>query len=138
MGRFLQVNLNKCKGAQDLLLNLIGMWGVEIAMIPAHHVVPLGEGVVALALGSYPRPRIRPSIFFSSSAPGPRPRKLSRGEDFVIAGWGNSVLVSVYASPNRPLRAFEDLLRAIARELDRFGNTRPILMSENFDAKHAP
>ncbi|EEB17940.1 endonuclease/reverse transcriptase, putative [Pediculus humanus corporis] len=135
MGKFLQINLNRCKGAQDLLLNLIGMWGVEIAMISEPHDVPSGGGGCR-AGAWFVSEDGGAAIFFSSSAPGPRPRELSRGVDFVFAGWGNSVLVSVYASPNRPLRVFEDQLRAISRKLDRFGNSRPILVSRDFNAKH--
>ena len=40
MGKFLQVNLNHCRGAQDLLLNQVGAWGVDVVMISEPYAVP--------------------------------------------------------------------------------------------------
>ena len=56
---------------------------------------------------------------------------------FVLVGWGNAVLVSAYASPNRSVSQFENFLHAIAREIDRFGGeSRSTLVCGDFNAKH--
>ena len=42
---------------------------------------------------------------------------LSRGDGFVLAGWGDALLTSVNASITRPITNFETLLRSMSREV---------------------
>ena len=97
----------------------MGTWGVDVVMISELYAVPKrGESCNGSWFGSEDGAA---AILFSSRVRTPRPRELSRGEGFVLVGWGNAVLVSVYASPNRPVSQFENPLHALAREIDRFG-----------------
>ena len=117
MAKFLRVNLNHCRGAQDLLLNQVGACEVDVIMISEPYVVPKrGDSRDGFWFRSEDG-----AILFSNSGRTPRPQELSREKDFVLVGWGNAVLVSAYASPNRPVGQFENFLHALAREIDRFG-----------------
>ena len=134
MGKFLQVNLNHCRGAQDLLLNQVGAWGVDVVMISEPYAVPKrGESRDGSWFGSEDGAA---TLLFSNSVRRPRHRELSEGEGFVLVGWGNAVLVSAYASPNRPVTQFENFLHALEREIDRFAGSRPSLVCGDFNAKY--
>ena len=118
MAKFLQVNLNHCRRAQDLLLNQVGSWGVDIVMISEPYTVSKrGESRDGFWFDSEDGAA---AILFLNLVRTPRPRELSRGEGFVLIGWGNVVLVSAYASPNLPVGQFENFLHALTREIDRF------------------
>ena len=127
MGKFLQINLNHCRGAQDILLNQVGAWGVDVVMISEPYAVSKrGESRDGSWFGSEDEAA---AILFSNSVRTPRHRELSRGEGFVLVRWGNAVLVSAYALPNRPVDQFENFLHALAREIDRFGGGGPVPLS---------
>ena len=53
--QFQSVNLNRCRGAQNLLLNLIGTWCVEVPMVRSLTSFRREERVFAPVLGLYPR-----------------------------------------------------------------------------------
>ena len=69
------------------MLNLIGTWSVVVTMISEPYVLPSEGG--GCRAGTRFASEVGVAAIFSSSAPGVRPRELSCGEDFVIAGWGS-------------------------------------------------
>ena len=103
--RILQANTNHCRAAQDLLMQIMAEWLVDVAVVAEPYSVPstwLGDrdGLVALVA--------RPST------DSPPLSLLERGPGYVAAAWGGDMaLVGVYFSPNRPLRDFEDFLEIL-------------------------
>ena len=111
--------------------------GVDAVMISEPYAVPKrGESRDGSWFGSEDGAA---APLFLNSVRTPRPRELSRGRGFVLVGWGNAILVSAYASPNRSVSQFENFLHALAREIDRFGGeSRSTLVCGDFNAKHVP
>lgn len=113
MGRnhlILQANTNHCRAAQDLLVQTMADWLVDVAVVAEPYRIPdrwLGDrdGLVAIAA--------------RSSTDSPPLSLLERGSGYVAAVWGDLALVGVYFSPNRPLQAFEDFLEGLAAVVGR-------------------
>lgn len=108
--RIIQANINHCRSAQDLLLQSMAEWGVDIAVVAEPYLVPvtwLGDrdGSVAIVLR-----QSRYSLPFSL---------VQKGNGFVVAKWGEIAIVGVYFSPNRPLAEFETFLEILGGVVSR-------------------
>lgn len=101
--RFLQANLNHCAAAQDLLLQSLSQWLIDIAVIAEPYYVPPLETWVAdldglvtiISLGS---PHTQPLTVFA------------RGKGYVAIQWRGAIVIGVYFSPNKCLAEFETFL----------------------------
>ncbi|XP_047543086.1 uncharacterized protein LOC125075390 [Vanessa atalanta] len=101
--RCLQANINHSARAQDLLVQSMAEWQIDVAVVSEPYVVHLWddwvsdhEGVVAI---------VAPAVAGSPAIEG-----VARGRGFVVAAVGGMAVVGVYASPNRSLAEFEQLL----------------------------
>nr|XP_032527650.1 uncharacterized protein LOC116777942 [Danaus plexippus plexippus] len=105
--RFLQANGNHCAGAQDLFLQSMVEWAVDVAVMSEPYYVPAQPHWVGDADGSV-------AIVTRPGAVPPLAVK-ARGHGYVAAGYvaavrGEIAIVGVYFSPNRDLPAFERFL----------------------------
>ncbi|CAH2228538.1 jg28018, partial [Pararge aegeria aegeria] len=103
-GEFLQANLNHCARAQDLLIQHMVEWRIDVVTAAEPYFVPVQsnwagdtEGLVAIVVPAHGRPLV--------------PKR--NGPGFVAVGWGELTLIGVYFSPNRPLTEFEAFLRTL-------------------------
>ncbi|XP_046978649.1 uncharacterized protein LOC124544227 [Vanessa cardui] len=123
---FLQTNLNHCAGAQDLLLQSMAEWGIDLAVAcepyyvpPLTHWVGDVDGTVAV---------------LARSGTGPPLSLIERGSGYVVVGWGKYAIVGTYFSPNRSLAEFETYLgfvrAAVARQ-----SPKPTLVLGDLNAK---
>ncbi|CAG9581133.1 unnamed protein product [Danaus chrysippus] len=101
----MQANGNHCAGAQDLFLQSMAEWAVDVAVIAEPYCVPAQphwagdvDGLVAIVT--------RPGA-------GPPLAVKARGHGYVAAVRGEVAIVGVYFSPNRDLPAFERFLDSL-------------------------
>lgn len=122
--RLLQANVNHSSMPQDLLLQDMAEWGVDLAVVAEPHRVPdywIGDdrGLVAIA-GKRSRAVLPLTL-------------VDKGRGWV-ALWGEATVVGVYASPALGLPEFEDLLGEVEGVFRR-PPTRPVLVMGDFNAK---
>ncbi|XP_045449088.1 uncharacterized protein LOC123657609, partial [Melitaea cinxia] len=101
----LQANVNHSAGAQDLFLQSMAEWCVDVGIVAEPYAVPLcpqwagdTEGLVAIVV---------------RSGAGPSLVVKARGHGYVAAVRGGVAFVGVYFSPNRDLAALERFLDAL-------------------------
>ncbi|CAH2088396.1 unnamed protein product [Euphydryas editha] len=123
---FLQANLNHCARAQDLLMQSLAQWQIDLAVACEPYWVPPEpnwqgdlDGTVALIRGD----TAGPSLTF-----------VERGSGYVVVAWGEYVVVGVYFSPNRGLAEFETFLDTVRAAVCR-QSPRPIIVLGDFNAK---
>ncbi|XP_026330913.1 uncharacterized protein LOC113238291 [Hyposmocoma kahamanoa] len=97
-------NLNHCAGAQDLLLQSMAQWQIDLVVtcepyyIPAHENWTGGlDGLIAVVRNGM----------------GPPLTTLERGSVYVVTGWGEYIIIGTYFSPNRSLAEFETFLDSV-------------------------
>ncbi|XP_026727799.1 uncharacterized protein LOC113493949 [Trichoplusia ni] len=120
----LQANINHSARAQDLLMQSMAEWLINIAIVAEPYYVPPRdnwagdeEGLVAL---------------ISSGSP-PMENK-SRGRGFVASHVGDLLVVGVYFSPNRQLAEFEEFLGRLGTFVGS-NRSRPVVIAGDFNAK---
>ncbi|XP_028026942.1 uncharacterized protein LOC114240556 [Bombyx mandarina] len=126
--RFLQGNLNHSAGAQDMLLQTMAEWSIDVAVVAEPYFVPPADDcwfgdVDGLA-----------AIHIRRSAMIPPLAMVTRGPGIVAVQLENTVVIGVYFSPNRPTVEFErflDGLEVIARHL----SPRSVILAGDFNAK---
>ncbi|XP_041969323.1 uncharacterized protein LOC121726158 [Aricia agestis] len=124
--RFLQGNLNHCAAAQDLWVQVLLQWEIDVGIIAEpYRVLDRSDWVgdvdslVAIVFG----PKIVP----------PSSRNAIRGRGFVVAILGTLTVVGVYFSPNKPIVEFEALLLQLTAVVE--GSSRPVVVAGDFNAK---
>lgn len=123
---FLQANLNHCARAQDLLMQSLAQWRIDLAVACEPYWAPPQpnwqgdlDGTVAVIRGD----TAGPSLTF-----------VERGSGYVVVTWGEYVVVGVYFSPNRGLAEFETFLDTVRAAVCR-QSPRPIIVLGDFNAK---
>lgn len=124
--RFIQGNLNHCAQAQDLLVQTIAQWSIDVGIVAEPYRVPARNDwvgdvneSVALVFG----PKITPPLCGNTT----------RGHGFVVAKMGALTVVGVYFSPNRPLVDFEAFLLRLTAFIS--AATGPVIVAGDFNAK---
>lgn len=123
---FLQANLNHCAAAQDLLLQSMAQWKIDLAVACEPYYIPsrgnwMGDldGSVAILTG----PGVAPPLLM-----------LESGSGYVAAEWGEYIVVGTYFSPNRGLTEFETFLDTVRTVIER-QVSRPIILLGDLNAK---
>ncbi|XP_049874443.1 uncharacterized protein LOC126372638 [Pectinophora gossypiella] len=99
----LQANVNHSARAQDLLLQSVAEWLIDVAMVSEPYSVPPRENWVGDRTGM--------AALVSRTGAGLPPfEHIVRGGGYAAAVLGDVTLVSVYFSPNRSLSDFEQFL----------------------------
>ncbi|XP_038213330.1 uncharacterized protein LOC119833410, partial [Zerene cesonia] len=125
--RYLQANINHCAKAQDLLVQSMMQWLVHVAVIAEPYYIPNcnewladNDGLVAIVVKMVDDiPPLRSTI---------------RGHGWVAVILGDTLIIGVYFSPNRPLSEFEDYLLELETVI-RQNNYRQVLVAGDFNAK---
>ncbi|XP_011263513.1 uncharacterized protein LOC105255745 [Camponotus floridanus] len=127
--RLLQANLNHSARAQDLLLQTLAEWNIDLAVAAEPYRVPAKSNWIGDADGSV-------AIIGKSSADAIPLTLLSRGGGFVAAKWGENAVVGVYFSPNRDQAEFRAYLDRVATAIRR-QLPGPVLVAGDLNAKLA-
>jgi hypothetical protein len=126
--RLLQTNLNHCARAQDLLVQTLAEWDIELAIVAEPYAVPPADnrwrgdtaGLVAIvSKGGNAGPPLVPG---------------ESGEGYVACLWGVRAVVGVYISPNILLADFEVKLEEIGGVVRRLRSDW-VLVAGDFNAK---
>ncbi|KAJ0179616.1 hypothetical protein K1T71_005328 [Dendrolimus kikuchii] len=120
-------NLNHCATAQDLLVQSMAQWGIQLAVVAEPYYVPPRsdwagdlDGLVA--------------IIVRTAAACPPLAGVVRGRGYVAATIGEIVVVGGYFSPNRRLADFEGWIEEVGTVVAR-SRPRPVLVLGDFNAK---
>lgn len=123
----LQTNLNHSAGAQDLLLQTMAEWSINIAVASEPYFVPPSnnwagdtDGLVAVILS-----RTVGSLAFQS---------VEKHQGFVAACVGEVVIIGAYFSPNRRLDEFEEFVSRLSTVITR-SHPRQVLVLGDLNSK---
>lgn len=122
---FLQANVNHCAAAQDLLLQSMAQWLIEIAIVSEPYFVPPRSNWVADVDGSV--------AIVSSAVVGPL-SVVARGRGYAAVKWRESVVIGVYFSPNATRSELETFLDGLGAFIGQT-HPRPVLVAGDLNAK---
>ncbi|XP_073950963.1 uncharacterized protein [Choristoneura fumiferana] len=118
----LQTNSNHSARAQDLFMQILAEWRIDVAVVAEPYSVPpqqnwVGdtEGLVAVVVPAAGTQRISLK---------------EKGAGYVAVKWGEVVVIGVYFSPNRPLREFEQFLGGLEPVVQRASPAQVVLMGD--------
>jgi hypothetical protein len=120
--KLLQGNLNHCAGAQDLLLQSLAEWRVDIAVMAEPYFIPI-------------QPRwagdVNDSVAIITRLNGDPPLQIKeRGQGYIAALLGDLAIVGVYFSPNRSLSDFEGFLDTVRNAVIRLSPHQVLIMGD--------
>ena len=125
--RFLQGNVNHCAAAQDLLIQTMAQWSINVTVVAEPYFVPSRDdwasdrdNTVAVAL--------------RAAIGSPMLEQVVRGRGYVASLVGDVVVIGVYFSPNRALSEFERFLVDVGALIGRC-HPRPVLVAGDLNAK---
>ncbi|CAK1600725.1 unnamed protein product [Parnassius mnemosyne] len=124
---FLQANINHCACAQDLLLQSMAQWSINIAVVAEPYSVWPRKDWVADLNGSV-------AIISSAAAGTPTLEGVRGGQGCVAARLREFVVVGVYFSPNRSLAELHNSLAEL-RAVVVGSYPLPVLVLGDFNAK---
>lgn len=102
--RFLQINLNNSRVAQDMFTKNCRSWNINIALVAEPNCVPphwIADNSSSVAIACNYKNKIKCV-------------KLVQGNGIVVAGYGDVLIIACYLSPNLGLDTFLQQLDTIA------------------------
>ncbi|XP_072934924.1 uncharacterized protein [Epargyreus clarus] len=125
--RLLQANINHCRAAQDLLVQSMAEWLIDVAVVAEPYFVPptgnwVGDQDGLVAIASSRTLRVPPLTV------------IKRGRGYVAVRWRDYVLIGVYFSPNKILADFEEFLGGLETLIGQI-QTRHVLVLGDLNAK---
>lgn len=130
MMKFLQINLNHCKVAQDLLRQRAVEEKVDIALVSDPHVVPSDDCSWLASCGTRKATMWLASCEVTVS-------EVYRDPEFVSARLNGVHVISCYASPNRTAVEFSDFLQRVENHVRTVGHGVPIIVAGDLNARSA-
>lgn len=123
--RFLQANLNGCAAAQDLLLQSMAQWLIEMVIVSEPFFIPARDNWVGDVDGSV--------AIISSSVVGAL-TVIAKGRGYVAVRWKDWIVIGVYFSPNKTRAEFESFLGGVGALI---GQTHPcpVVVAGDLNAK---
>ncbi|XP_046742523.1 uncharacterized protein LOC124409151 [Diprion similis] len=129
MARFLQINLNRSRGAQDLLSQSVLEGGVDVCLITEPHTVPPAGSWLGSVDGLA-------AVHWRTDGHTNGCALLRRGRGYVVVRCGDIVLVSVYISPNVSLDEYSAYLDDLTSAIQSTGaNGRGVVVGGDFNGR---
>lgn len=125
--RLLQANINHCARAQDLLLQSMAQWSIDVAVVAEPYFVPPRDDWVCDTNRSV-------ALIMRSAADTLPFEAVTRGRGYVAAIWGNVMVVGVYFAPSLSLADMEDIILELGTVVSR-SRPRPVIVLGDFNAK---
>ncbi|KAJ0175856.1 hypothetical protein K1T71_009015 [Dendrolimus kikuchii] len=120
-------NLNHCAAAQDLLVQSLAQWGIQLAVVAEPYYVPPRSDWAGDLDGSV-------AIIVRTAAACPPLADVVKGRGYVAATIGEIVVLGGYFSPNRRLADFEGWIEEVGTVVAR-SRPRPVLVLGDLNAK---
>jgi hypothetical protein len=130
MMKFLQINLNHCKVAQDLLRQRASEEKVDVALVSDPHVVPKDDRSWLACCGTR-----KAAIWLASGEA--TVTEVHRDPEFVSARLNEVYVISCYASPNRTAAEFSDFLQRVGDHVRTIGPGVPVIVAGDLNARSA-
>jgi len=130
MIKYIQVNLNHCKVAQNLLRQYVTEQRVEVVLITDPYPTPEGSTSWFTSSGTQ-----RAAIWLAGS--GVTATEIHRNPEFVSARLNGVQTFSCYASPNKSRAEFEVLLQRLEDKVRAAEPGVPVLIIGDFNARSA-
>lgn len=125
----LQANINHSARAQDLLIQTMVEWQINVAVVSEPYFAPSRDDWVS------DRDEVV-AIVAPTVAGSPAIERVAKGRGCVLAVVSGVAIIGVYASPNRSLAQFEQTLAEVGA-LVRQISPNPALVAGDFNAKSA-
>lgn len=130
MFKFLQVNLNHCKVAQDLLRQYLFEQKVDVAVVSEPYSVPSDSSSWLASSGTR-----RAAIWLVGE--GLAVNNIHQGPEFITV-WLNGVQIfSCYASPNCTGVEFSNFLQRLEDRIRTVERSIPVIVAGDFNARSA-
>jgi len=130
MIKFLQINLNHCKVAQDLLRQRAAEEKVDIALVSDPHVVPSDDCSWLACCGTR-----KAAIWLASDEV--TVTEVHRDPEFVSARLNGVYVISCYASPNRTAAEFSNFLQRVGSHVSSIGHGVSVIVAGDLNARSA-
>ena len=124
--RIIQTNANHSSTAQDLLLQTMAELDIGLAVVAEPYRVP-ANNAVGDATSTV-------MVLRAGSPSSPDIYEIERGNGFAAVTWGDLAVVGVYASPNAPVTALQELLDGVRSCRRRLGSRETLILGD-FNAK---
>ena len=108
----LQAIINHCARAQDLLVQSLVQWSIQLAIVAEPYSIPTRDNWVA------DNTRVV-ALVTQVTAGSPPFSRVEKGAGCVAALVGKLIVVGVYLSPNRILAEFEEFLIRLGEMVER-------------------
>ena len=125
--RFLQGNINHCAAAQDLLIQSMAQWSIDVAVVAEPYFVPPRDDWASDRDNTV-------AIILRASTGLPMFEQVVRGRGCVASLVADVAVVGVYFSPNRSLSEFERYLDDVGALIGQC-HPRPVLVAGDLNAK---
>lgn len=130
MSKFLQVNLNHCKVAQDLLRQYLSEQKVDVALVSEPYSVPSDSSSWLVSSGTQ-----RAAIWLVSE--GFVVADIHQDPEFITARLNGVQIFSCYASPNSTRDEFSNLLQRLEDRIRAVEPSVPVILAGDFNARSA-
>ncbi|CAI6360923.1 unnamed protein product [Macrosiphum euphorbiae] len=127
---FVQVNLNHCRVAQDLVAQFMVEERVDVALLSDPYNADNPSSAWHVSAGQR-----KAAIYVAST--GVTVANVISDPEFVSVRLNGVQVYSCYASPNRPLEDFQDLLRRLEDSIRTVQQEAPVLVTGDLNARSA-
>ncbi|CAI6363639.1 unnamed protein product [Macrosiphum euphorbiae] len=127
---FVQVNLNHCRVAQDLVAQFMVEERVDVALLSDPYNVDPPSSAWHVSAGQR-----KAAIYVANT--GVTVANVISDPEFVAVRLNGVQVYSCYASPNRPLEDFQDLLRRLEDSIRTVQQEVPVLVTGDLNARSA-
>lgn len=123
MHRILQINLNHCRGAQDLLFQTVSERKADLVIVSEPYKVPNRTDWVSSLTGTA-------AIYAVTTG---SIAEIERSQGFVAVRWNGIIVYSCYVSPNVPFNMFSSFLNRLTVSISQKRGT-PIIVAGDFNS----
>lgn len=127
---FVQCNLNHCRVAQDLVVQFMVEERVDVALISDPYKADPASSTWHVSAGQR-----KAAIYVANT--GVTVVNVISDPEFVSARLNGVQVYSCYASPNRPIEDFQDLLRRLEDNIRTVQQEIPVLVTGDLNARSA-
>ncbi|XP_047995913.1 uncharacterized protein LOC125233826 [Leguminivora glycinivorella] len=123
----MQVNINHCANAQDLMIQSIAEWQIGVTVVSEPYFIPDRNDWVSDHNKTV-------AIIAPAAAGSPSFENTVKGRGFVLAVLSGVAIIGVYFSPNRLLAEFEQSLTEVGALIRQISPV-PVIVAGDFNAK---